>query len=63
MEENEKKVMELSDEELGDVAGGYRQQGSAAYGAYRVVTCSECGRSFKISASRSVAHPKCPNCR
>lgn len=58
----EKKVTELSDQELGDVAGGYRQHGSTAYGAYRVVTCRECGHSFKMSASRNIAHPKCPNC-
>lgn len=47
MKESEKKVTELRDEELGEVAGGRRYEGDPNRGI-RTLTCPKCGNSVKV---------------
>lgn len=62
--ENEKKVTELNEEELNDVAGGYAR---SPYGAatpvrsFVILECPACGHSFRVKGSESY-NATCPKC-
>lgn len=66
MSENEKKVMELSEDELEEVAGGgawgsqYRRSSSSSAAA-RQITCPNCGTTCRVSVS-TASYAVCPQC-
>lgn len=60
MAENEKKLTELRDDELNDVAGG-RNYGTSPTAGVRTLTCSNCGNTYKVKAS-ALSHASCPKC-
>lgn len=64
MKENEKKVTELNEEELGEIAGGFITP-EVRYGddALICLTCPECGKTY--SATLKEFHnfdALCPKC-
>lgn len=72
MSENEKKVMELSEDDLEEVAGGgawgsqYRRTSASSAAAAsaasaRQITCAGCGSTYRVTANVS-SRAVCPNC-
>lgn len=63
MLENEKKVAELNEDELSNIAGGYRrpEYSGTPSGAFRPMTCPECGKSFTVHV-KALSGASCPEC-
>lgn len=63
MAKNEKKAMELSEEELENIAGGYATLGPAGRPgvSIRTYVCPECGATCKVRVEPNKT-PKCSSC-
>lgn len=63
MGKDEKKAMELSEEELENIAGGYATLGPAGRPgvSIRTYVCPECGATCKVRVEPNKA-PKCSSC-